>query len=97
MNRFSHAEELAERLNKSKMGSREVEALFGVSQATVSRLRRGKISRVAPYVMLLDRHDASRRSDQSMDDCIQLLRARADDDPALRILLIQLSNIMRNA
>lgn len=91
------AESLRDRLKRGDYDSAVLEVVFGVSQPTVSRLRRGLIGRVSRYSAALDRFEAEPRLDVELDGCMVALRRRADEDPSARDLLIALASLMQNA
>lgn len=97
MHETADATALAERIRRSGYTSAALEAIFGVSQATVSRLRNARIARVERHVRALDRHEADRSREGSLDECLAGLRRRAEVDPALRDLLFSLGRVMQDA
>jgi transcriptional regulator with XRE-family HTH domain len=97
MHSQTDAEALADRIKRGGYSSAELEVILGVSQATVSRLRNGRIALVRRHLLVLQRHEAKGDREGSLDDCLLDLRRRADVDPALRALLLSLGKIMHNA
>lgn len=87
---------LAERIRRGGYDSPTLEALFTVSQSTVSRLRNGEIGRVRRYALLLDRHEAGLPG-ETLDHCVDALRSRAEVDPTLREILLNLYRFMQSA
>lgn len=97
MHKSTDAAALADRIKRGGYSSAELEAILGVSQATVSRLRNGRIALSKRHLLVLQRHEAEGDREGSLDECLSDLRRRADVDPALRALLLSLSKIMHNA
>lgn len=97
MHNLTDAEELADRIKRGGYSSAELEVILGVSQATVSRLRNGRIALSRRHLLVLQRHEAKGDLEGSLDECLSDLRRRAEVDPAVRALLLSLNKIMHNA
>jgi ribosome-binding protein aMBF1 (putative translation factor) len=84
---------LSATMGRSGMTDAELAAVLGVNQSTISRLKHGKIAKVAKHQRRLDRHLGLGAGDGA-DDLSELI-ALARASPALREALFALQRLMR--
>lgn len=84
---------LSAAIQRSSLTDAELAAVLGVNQSTISRLKHGKIAKVAKYQRKLDEHLGAGPAGRT-DDLSELV-AMAQLSPALREALVALQRLMR--
>jgi transcriptional regulator with XRE-family HTH domain len=84
---------LSATIGRSGMTDAKLASVLGVNQSTVSRLKHGRIAKVARHQRKLDEYLGLGASDRT-DDFSELM-AIAQSSPALREALVALRRLMR--
>lgn len=84
---------LSTTIMQSGMTDAELAKVLGVNQSTVSRLRHGKVAKVAKYQRKLDQHLSLAVADRP--DPLSELIAMTQYSPALRDALVALRRLMQ--